>query len=352
MRKPETIRWGLAGTGKIAQRFAADIGHADGAVLAAVCSRELGRAQSFAAKHPGVTAFGSLAELVGSEAVDAVYLATPNMAHRAQALACIAAGMPIMAEKPLAADFAEAMDIKAAAESASIFVMEALWSRYLPAVKAARAALRDGVIGKVRRLQAEIAWTVDYDPESRFFDKAQGGGALHDIGLYPISLARYFMGEPDTVDGSWQMAPSGVNMAADITLRFGQAEAEIACGFDRNGSNRMVVEGDRGVLILGPLFISPDGFAIYPSRRLADLAQPGGASLQARVRRKLFRHLPLPGVKRHHFGFAGSGLQFEIEAASNAIRQGLIEEPDNRLDDSLATLRIIDTILAKPPSAR
>ena len=92
--------------------------------------------------------------------------------------------------------------------------MEAMWSRYLPAIRALRRALSDGAIGTVRKLEADIAWKHEYDPANRLFDRSQGGGALHDLGIYPISLARFFLGEPVSVDASWRATPSGVDIAA------------------------------------------------------------------------------------------------------------------------------------------
>lgn len=349
MTEITTVRWGIAGTGTIARQFAGDLQHVRNAVLGAVCSRDEARAQDFASRHPDVAAFGSLTGMIDSRAVDAVYVATPNMVHHAQTLECIAAGMPVLIEKPITARLDEALAIQAAAQGSGTFVMEAMWSRYLPAIKAARTALASGMIGQIRRLEADIAWRHDYDPSGRFFDPAQGGGSLYDLGIYPISLARGFLGEPDEVDGSWTRAPSGVDMSAKLRLRFGSVQAEIRCGFDHLGSNRMVIEGDKGALVLGPPFIKAGGFGVYRSRRLADLVHPGDTRA-GRIRRKLFRLVPVPGVQRHDLPFEGSGLQFEIEAASDAIRRGLSQEPDNRLDDSIATQRIIDSVLSSPPS--
>jgi predicted dehydrogenase len=351
MNANKIIRWGIAGTGTIARQFASDIRFARGAVLAAVCSRDLVRAREFAERQPGIAAFASLASMLDAQAVDAVYLATPNMAHRPAALECIAAGIPVLIEKPMTASLAEALEIERAAGTGGSLVMEAMWSRYLPAIGALRTALRDGRIGAIRKIEADIAWKRDFDPKSRFFDKSQGGGVLLDLGIYPISLARCFLGDPVSVDASWRAAPSGVDIAATLYLHFVGAKAEIRCGFDHDGSNRLIIEGDKGVVVIAAPFIKAGGFTVYPSRRLADLLEPGGGALPDKLRRKIFTRLPLPGVERHVHGFEGTGLQFEIEAASEAIRQGLSEEPDNSLQDTIAALRIIEAVLANPPTA-
>ncbi|WP_412049822.1 Gfo/Idh/MocA family protein [Hoeflea sp. Naph1] len=349
MTDSKTIRWGIAGAGAIATQFARDIQYAAGATLAAVTARDPAKALAFARQHGMAAEFGSLPAMISSGLVDAVYIATPNNVHCAQTLACIAARMPVLVEKPLTASLAQARQIETAARAAGSFVMEAMWSRYLPAVQTARAAIRDGAIGTVTRLEAELAWKIDYDPHSRFFDKTNGGGALYDLGVYPISLARFLLGEPTLITGTWRPAPSGVDIAAEISMHFGETEALIRCGFDRTGENRMIIEGDRGVMSLGVPFIKAEAYTVFASRRRADFAEPGGEALAARIRRKLFRHIPLPGTQRRDFTFPGSGLQFEIEAASDAIRQNWNEHPDNLLGDSIATLRIIEEVLATPP---
>ncbi|WP_422371260.1 Gfo/Idh/MocA family protein [Hoeflea sp.] len=352
MTKPETIRWGISGTGRIARQFAADIDHAANARLTAVAGRSADKVEAFAGSLAGVAGFPSLEDMITSGSVDAVYVATSNHVHLDQTLACIRARMPVLVEKPLTASLKEALEIRAAARSSGTFVMEAMWARYLPALTAARSAIKAGAIGKVRRLEADIAWNVPYDPANRLFDKNQGGGALHDIGVYPLSLTRFLLGSPGSVEGRWHAAPSGVDMGARIVLNYPGAECVVTCGFDRDGNNQLVIKGDDGVLVLGPLFINANGFAICKSGSVASLAVPGGSSMQARVRRRLFRQMPLPGLAHHPHRFQGSGLQFEIEAASKAILSGLREEPDNTLDDTIAVLETIDAVLARAPQTR
>lgn len=351
MNADKIIRWGITATGHIADCFARDIWMVTGATLGGVTSRTPEKAQDFAKRYPGTTPFSSLAEMAASPDIDAIYVASPHTAHLEQARIAIAASKPVLIEKPLAASLDQAEAIENAAHQAGVFAMEAMWSRFLPTMQLAREKIRAGALGKIRKLDAELAWHRPYDAQSRFFDPAAGGGAMLDLGVYPVSLARFFLGEPETVDGNWTAAPTGVDIRANISLDFGDALAEISCGFDRNGDNRMVIEGDRKTLVLGLPFIGATRMGIYSNRWLADTVFPGGDGFTARVARRLSTKLPIPGARQWHLPFDGKGLQYEIEFASNAIRNGLTQAPDCTLADSLATLKIIQLILAKPPVA-
>ena len=343
------IRWGISATGGIAHAFARDIQSAKGARLAGITSRDPAKAKSFAAEHPGIEAFDSLAAMAASDSVDAIYVASPHSAHLDQALVALKAGKPVLVEKPLTASSRAAKKLSEASFNARTFAMEGMWTRYLPAVQAARKVIKAGQIGAVRAIRSELAWRRPYDPENRFFDPAKAGGALLDIGVYPISLACFFMGEPDSIEGNWTEAPTGVDVAAEITLGFGSAKAELSCGFDRNGDNRFIIEGEKGTLVLGMPFIGARILGRYGSPAMADLAFPGGERFGSRWRRKIGAKLPLPGAKRKVFPVPGTGLSCEIEAASNAIREGRMEEPDNTMSDSLMVLEIVETILAEDP---
>jgi len=351
MEADKIIRWGISATGYIADCFAHDIRLVSNATLGGVASRTQAKARNFAKRYPGATPFPSLAEMVTSPHIDAIYIASPHSSHLEQAQIAIAASKPVLIEKPLAANLQEVETLVSAAQQADVFAMEAMWSRFLPTMQLARDKIHAGALGTVRKLDAELAWHRPYDAQSRFFNPAAGGGALLDLGVYPVSLARFFLGEPKTVDGSWAAGPNGVDIRANISLDFADAPAEISCGFDRNGDNRLVIEGDRKTMVLGLPFIGATRMGIYPNRWLADTAFPGGDRIAARITRKLASKIPIPGANRWHLPFDGKGLQYEIKFASDAISNGLKQTPDCTLADSLATLKIIHQILEKPPVA-
>lgn len=342
-REASSIGWGLVGAGAIAEHFAADLEYVTGAHLAAVTSRAFEKASGFAARHDAV-AHADLASLLGDRTVDAVYVASPNDTHFSTTMAAIAAGKGVLVEKPLATTLADAERLSAAAIERNIFLMEGMWTRFLPAITFVREALRSAAIGKIRHVDGELAFFHRYDPDSRFFDAAKGGGALLDLGVYLISLSLALLGRPDTVDGDWRATPSGVDMAADIELTFGEARARLRCALDREGANLFVIEGTRGTLILQPPFIA--------TRQVIDASGAAGRLLarlpnRPAIRRavaKLTRTLPLPSVRRHGFDFPGYGLQFEIDAATRAISEGRTIVPHAPMEDTIETLRIVESI--------
>lgn len=329
----------------MAEQFARDLARVEGARLIAVSSRSTEKAQAFARRHGNISAYSSSSDLLADEDVDAVYVASPNDTHFDTAWAALAARKAVLVEKPLVATSAEASRLAQFAAKRKTFLMEAMWTRFLPAVVEMKRAVAAGAIGDVRRITSELAFHHPYAADSRFFSKERGGGSLLDLGVYGISLALHLMGKPKDIRGSWRAAPTGVDNSATVELAFaGGVEAHLVSALDRMGSNIFVIEGTCGTLILQPPFIGARMVLKCqgPARRLP-LAR--GGSFAARAIRKLARTVPLPGITRQAFPFEGYGLQFEIDAASAAIRAGHIEHPLSPLSDTIETLRIIETML-------
>lgn len=338
-----SVGWGIVGTGAIAEHFATDLKHVSGAHLAAISSRSHDKAISFAARH-GAAAHKGLSSLLGDESVNAIYIASPNDTHFNAAMAAITAGKGVLVEKPLVTTIEEAERLMAFAAERKVFLMEGMWTRFLPSIAFVKNVLGSGAIGDVRRIDGELAFAHPYDPVSRFFDATKGGGVLLDLGVYLVSLSLALFGRPDEVYGRWRAAPNGIDLAADIELAFSGCRARLGCAMDRNGTNLFVIEGTRGALVLQPPFIAARG--VIEATRLPArlLAGPPVGSFMARTAAKLARKLPLPGVHRHRFDFPGHGLQFEIAAATNAIASGHIGTSLAPTSDTLETLRIIEQV--------
>lgn len=348
VRTSRSTAWSIVGTGTMAEHFAADLRLVEGAHLAAVTSRSHDKAEEFAARH-GCTAYCELPALLDDKHVDAVYIATPNDTHYKTAYLALLAGKHVLVEKPLVTARADAEHLAATAAKQNLLLMEALWTRCLPSILYAHQMVQSGALGKIRRIYGELAYPHRYEPTNRFFDPARGGGALLDLGCYLVSLSLALLGRPDKINGSWRPAANGVDVAADIRLTFGETEAHLACGFDRLGANLFLVEGEQSALILQPPFIGAR-MVVEAHRGLSALAASSvGTSILARAMRKATRMVPLPGVQRHSFDFAGYGLQFEIAEATRAIAAGQTQSPLVPLSDSVETLDIIEQIRGKPP---
>ena len=341
------IRWGITATGTMAEQFARDLQRVSDAALAAVSSRSMDKAQAFAGRHGGVATHASLDALLADESVDAVYVASPNDTHFTAAKAAIEAGKAVLVEKPLVLTSAEAKQLAALSAEHGTFLMEAMWTRFLPAVAHVKQAIDSDVIGEVRHIRGDLAFHHPFDPESRFYARERGGGSLLDLGVYGISLVLHLMGKPAEVHGRWQAAQTGVDASATVDLRFpGGAEANLSCAIDRDGDNMFVVEGTRGTLALQPPFIGARAVLQCDDGAASRLALARGQGPGARMARKLARTLPLPGIRRHDLPFDGYGLQFEIAAVGEAIRNGWREHPLAPLSDTVRTLEIIESVLA------
>lgn len=345
-RSVQSFTWGIFGAGVIARQFAEDLRQVPNAKVGAIHTRSGKLPDGLGALVPDAKIVASLNELLADPAIDAVYVATPNSAHAEQALAAIAVGKPVLVEKPLATTSADARRISAAAKAAGVFAMEAMWTRFLPAIAAARDVIASGRIGEVLSVRAELAYRRDEIADSRFFDPALGGGASLDLGVYPLSLLLFLFGRPDQVSGQWRKARSGVDMAADYRLNFGRVVADLSCGFDRNGENAFTVFGSKGALRIHPPFLKAQKLTVF-DRWATGLPVIGanGSGFAARIANRL----PIPGRQVSQYEFAGGGLQFEARAVMDDVRAGRRVSSIAPLADSVAVLGMIEQVLGRPP---
>ncbi|WP_274628486.1 Gfo/Idh/MocA family protein [Arvimicrobium flavum] len=349
--QPQSTRpftWGIVGAGVIARQFAADLGSIAGMRVGAVCSRSEASAVRLM-RATGATRFHQeLAALLTDTTIDGVYIATPNSLHAPQALQTLAAGKPVLVEKPLATSAADAARIAEMAKASGCFAMEALWTRFLPAVAAVRDMISTGTIGEIERIEAELAYRKQESADGRFFDPALGGGSALDLGVYPLSLALHLLGLPDRHSGRWWPAKSGVDLRCEFKLAFGQAKAALSCGFDRNGHNSFTILGSRGAIRLEQPFLKAQRVTVF-GKSVRDLPLVGARTPVSGIAAKLLARLPLPGRKAESYRFAVNGLQFEAAAVMEAVRRGARQSDVMPLDHSVAVLEIIDAVLGRPP---
>jgi predicted dehydrogenase len=207
----DKTHWGIIGTGKIAKEFATGLAVLPEAELVAVGSRTAESANRFANMFGVPHRHASYEALVNDSNVDVVYVATPHSLHKENSLLCLQAGKAVLCEKPFTINAAEAETVIRLAREKKLFLMEAMWTRFIPLVVKVRQLLADRVIGDVQMLVADLGFLVDFDPLHRLFAPQLGGGALLDLGVYPVSLASMIFGPPSRITGMAQLGKTGVD---------------------------------------------------------------------------------------------------------------------------------------------
>ncbi|PZE36144.1 Gfo/Idh/MocA family protein [Curtobacterium sp. MCPF17_031] len=256
------IRWGVLGTGGIARSFVRDCSAA-GVVFTAVGSRTDESARAFADEHDIPHAHGDYAALVADDQVDAVYVATPHSRHAEDALLAIAAGKHVLVEKAFTITAEEARRVRDAAHDRGVLVMEAMWTRFLPQTAMMRRVLAEGRIGTPRLVQATHHQALPTDPRHRLNDPALGGGALLDLGVYPVSFAVDVLGVPTAVTASGTLSDQGVDTQMGIVMTHpGGAQSTVHFALDLRSPNSASIIGTEGRIDLDPTWCTPTTWRI------------------------------------------------------------------------------------------
>ncbi len=311
----EEIRWGVVGPGRIAEKVVEDFAVVDGARAVAVASRSLERAEAFASRHGQERAYGSYAEILADPDVDVLYLATPHPQHHALSLGALRAGKALLVEKAFTATTAGAQEVVDVARETGIFVMEAMWTRFQPAVVALRELVADGAIGEVRSVQADLGVAREYDAADRLFDLALGGGALLDLGVYVVSFAQMLLGTPSRVVAAGSLVPSGADAEASLLLDYGDGRSAALMTSLRNAlPGQARVFGTTGWIDVPPRFHHPHTIVLHRA----------GAEPETITRAPI-----------------GAGYAHELIEVSDGVRDGRAESAVMPLADTLAVQAVL-----------
>ena len=306
------IRWGFLGAGGIAASMAADLGHGNNR-LYAVAARDADRAAAFAGRFGASHSHGDYRAVVEDPDVDIVYVATTHPFHRELALMAIDAGKPVLIEKPLTLNAVHAREVLSAARGKGVFAMEAVWMRANPLILKAQEMVARGVIGDVVAVHADFSIELAFDPTHRLYDLANGGGALLDLGVYPINFAWLFLGRPDTQQVLGTRSPTGSD--ATVALQWGYASgatAQLRCSTTAWTPGRATISGTAGSISVEPWFLNPD--------RLVVTTSEGEARIEGE----------------------GTAYGPQIEEVERCLREGLLESPLAPQADTIAILELID----------
>jgi predicted dehydrogenase len=317
----DRIRWGILGTGDIARQMAVDLRLVEGAELCAVASRTESRAQQFAASHRIPIHYNSYGALVDDPSIDVVYIATPHSRHCSDTLLCIDAGKAVLCEKPLAVNAHEAQRMVDAARLAGVFLMEAMWTAFFPAIQWGLGALGDGVIGTPRFVSADFSYAATLGPATRLFNKELGGGALLDIGVYTVALAdMVFEIEPERITTSWTRGETGVDVANGLLFDFpGSGHAVLSSSLQYVAPQTAVIAGDDGYITFQDRFSQPDSCRIVSKGEVSD-----------RI-----------------FDREGYGYHYEARDVVDCLNRGRTQSVWAPLDASLRVMRTLDRIRAQ-----
>ncbi|MFK4824253.1 Gfo/Idh/MocA family protein [Paenochrobactrum sp. BZR 588] len=277
--------------------------------------------------------------------IDAVYIATPNNTHVAYTIQAIAANKPVLTEKPLGLSVADIEKIIAANTKTSGFAMEAMWSRFLPAITALKNHIHNGEIGEIREVQADLYYERQISAESRFFNCKLGGGAAFDLGVYPLSLTLYLLGLPDQTRGYWLAAPTGCDMRSHFTLIYPRTKAQLSCGFDRDGANRYLITGSKGAIEIDAPFLKAQRLIIYSGRWQQFWLK--SSINKSSFFRKILNRFNLLGRRIETYAFQGHGLRFQAEAVMQAVSLHQSQTQVMPLEDSYAVAAIIQSVLSQ-----
>lgn len=312
------LRWGILGCGNIARQFAEDLALVPNQRLAAVASLTPGKAQAFITAHHAGAALDTYEALCRRDDVDVVYVATTHERHHANTLLALAHGKAVLCEKPLTLNAAQARDLAAAAAAADRFLMEAMWTRFFPGVEALQTELTSGVIGEIRLLQADFGIRHAWEPTSRMVNPALAGGALLDLGVYPLTFAQLiFNSEPTQRFSLARMSDQGVDAQSSYLLGFADGrQAHLMSAFDLKVPHQARIHGTAGRIVVDDFF-HPVAYTVEVE------GQP---------------------VRRVEHPFPGHGYQFEISEVDRCLRAGLRESSKRPLSATIAVLDTMDAL--------
>jgi len=315
------LRWGILATGGIAHAFTSDLRTA-GLTVAAVGSRRAETAAEFAATFDIPHAHGSYEELVADPDVDIVYVSTPHSHHRENAVLALEHGKHVLVEKPFTLDADEALVIRDIAAERGLLAMEAMWTRYLPHMVRIRELVADGAVGEVRAVAADHTQSLPTDPAHRINALELGGGALLDLGIYPVSFAWDLLGAPDEVKAVGRLGETGADTEAAISFRHASgAVSSLVTSSRAAGPNRAEVIGTAGRISIDPVWYTPTSFRL---------------------------HAP-DGTVREEFdgSVAGRGMQYQALHAEELIAAGRTDSALLPLEESVAIMACLDEIRAQ-----
>ncbi len=313
----EAVRWGILGTGKIARAFATALRDTPGAVLAGVASRSLESAQAFGAEFGALDSYGSYQALADAPNIDVVYIGTPHPMHVENAVMALNGGKGVLCEKPFTMNRREAEQIVALAREKKLFLMEAMWTRFMPALAEVRRIIASGEIGTVHQVTADFGFAATQDPLHRLNNPELGGGGLLDLGIYPLSIAAALLGPVAEVQAMAVIGETGVDIQTGFTIKHeGGGMSVCSCSLRAKTPAELTVSGSLGQVRMNTMFHRAQSVTVTTADGARTIDTP----------------------------YLGNGYVHEAMEVGRCLKEGLLESPGMPLDETLHLMGVLDTI--------
>ncbi len=311
------IRWGILSTGRIAEALAYAMSKVEDVELIAVGSRNQESADKFGNKFKISHRHPTYEALVNDPDVDAIYIATPHSHHYDNMKLCLNAGKHVLCEKAFTINAKQTEECLNLAKEKGLFLMEAMWTRFHPSIKQAQAWIAEGVIGDVRRVYADLSANLAYNPEGRIYNPMLGGGALLDVGVYPVSFSQLILGVPEAMNSEVFIGETGVDEYEGMLFRYAHATAHLSASVRFQGANEATIIGDKGYI----RFHAP----FHHSQ-----------ALTLKLNGKDAEEIPTPTEY--------NGYHYQVIECNRCIREGLLESPVMPHKDTLAVMKLMDSL--------
>ena len=316
----QPIRWGIIGTGGIARAFATALMQTPLAVLAAVGSRSIESARAFGSDFGNPASYGSYQELADAPGIDIIYIGTPHPMHAENAMMALRGGKAVLCEKPFTMNLREAAPVVALAREKQLFLMEAMWTRFMPALAEVRRIVASGEIGQVRQVHADFGFAATQDPEHRINKRELGGGALLDLGIYPLSISCALLGPVESVQAQAFLSDGGVDHTTGFAMKHESGAMSLcSCSLRARTPCELTVSGALGSVRMNAMFHLAESVTVKTPEGTRTIATP----------------------------YLGNGYVHEAIEAGRCLREGLIESPHMLHAETLAQMRLLDTIRAQ-----
>ncbi len=310
------LSWGIIGCGNIAHSFVKDLQLLGGHRLQAVASRTINKAQAFAQEYNVVSAYGDYNSLLSDKQVDVVYIATPHNSHLEWSIAAMNNKKHVLCEKPLAVNKKQVLTMLEAAKYNQVFLMEALWSRFNPTINEVKKKCDSAVLGELKQLHAEFSFKSKHPAESRLFNPQLAGGAILDVGIYPIFLAYFLFGYPDDISITAKFGDTGVDIQSSIILKYPDKQASLVCAINYEGECQSVVAGTKGRIVIPRRWHEAQGY----------------------------REIIEGEEKSFSLPTTGKGYTYEILETARCISNGKLESSYWSHQDSINVISILDEL--------